>query len=196
MRPVVLASASAARAAMLRAAGVVFEARPAAIDEAAIAAGIEAGGASPRDLAVALAEAKAAGVRAPEALVIGADQTLDLNGACLHKAVDLAAARHTLETLRGRTHALHSAVAVARGGGVVWRHVDTARLTMRWFSDAFIDAFIARHGHSLLTSVGGYRLEDDGVQLFSEVAGDYFTILGLPLIALLEVLRDEGALVR
>lgn len=190
----VLASTSAARAALLRAAGVAFTARAPDVEESEFHARLEADGATPAELSLALAEAKAVGVNAPDAAVIGADQVLDLEGACVHKAASLAQARRHLEALRGRSHRLHSAVVLARNGAVVWRHVDSARLTMRAFSDAYLAAYLERHGERLLASVGGYRLEDDGVQLFTAVEGDYFTILGMPLVPLLEALREHGAL--
>jgi len=191
---VVLASTSPTRAALLEAAGVSFTVQPAAIDENDIKAGLEAAGTAPADLAGALADAKATSLAAPQALVIGADQTMEVEGACLHKPTDLVAARRQLQGLRGRSHQLHSAVALARDGGVVWRRAETARLTMRPFSDAFLEHYLARHGESLLGSVGGYRLEDDGAQLFASVDGDYFTILGLPRVPLLQALREQGAL--
>ena len=127
-------------------------------------------------------------------LVIGADQTLDLDGRLFDKAETLEEARERLAMLRGRTHQLHSAVAVAQGGKVIWREAPAATLTMRDFSDSFLDTYLTRHGDALLGSVGCYRLEDDGVQLFEAIDGDYFTILGLPLMGLLGVLREHGAL--
>jgi len=195
MTPVTLASKSAARAQVLKAAGVVFETIGADVDEAAAKRELLATGATPREVAGALAERKA--VKASQGrpgLVIGADQTLDLDGRLFDKAETTAEARARLNDLRGRTHKLHSAVVVAKDGAMVWGETPSATLTMRAFSDAFLDAYLARHGEGLLGSVGCYRLEDDGVQLFEAIDGDYFTILGLPLMGLLELLRREGAL--
>lgn len=195
MTPVILASKSAARAQVLSAAGVTFETVGAGVDETAAKQALLAKGASPRDVAEALAGLKAVKAsQGREGLVIGADQTLDLDGRLFDKADTMEEARERLQMLRGRTHQLHSAVAVACDGDVLWRETPAATLTMRPFSDTFLDAYLARHGDELLGSVGCYRLEDDGVQLFEAIDGDYFTILGLPLTGLLELLRREGAL--
>ncbi|MBC7140996.1 MAG: Maf family protein [Rhodobacteraceae bacterium] len=194
-RPV-LASGSATRAAMLRAAGIGFDTAQPRVDEDALRAALEAEGTTPRDLADALAEAKALKVsqRLPEALVIGADQVLEYQGRALAKPPDLAAARARLMALRGGSHRLHTAVVVAEAGRPVWRHLDTARLTMRAASDALIDAYLARHGAGLCASVGAYRIEDEGVRLFSRIDGDQFAILGLPLVALLDYLSTRGVI--
>lgn len=196
MTALVLASKSAARAALLSAAGVAFETAGAGVDEDALKAGLLGEGLGPRDIADALAEAKAVKVSAarPGALVIGADQTLDLDGALFDKPVSIAQAAERLKMFRGRTHKLHSAVVVARDGAPIWRTVDTARLTMRTFSDAWLDGYLARGGENLLSSVGAYQLECEGVQLFERVEGDYFTILGLPLFGLFDLLRRHGAM--
>lgn len=196
MTGVILASGSKARAQVLAGAGVTFETAIAGVDESAVKAGLLAQGNGPREVADALAELKAVRVsrKHPGALVIGADQTLDLDGQLFDKAETLAEARERLLHLRGKTHKLHSAVVVARDGEAIWREVPAARLTMRPFTDAFLDAFLERGGEGLLGSVGCYRLEDDGVQLFSRIDGDYFTILGLPLMGLLDLLRRYGAL--
>ena len=193
---IVLASKSPARTAVLRAAGVPFETHVAGVDEAAVKTGLLAEGHGPREVADALAELKAIKVsRArPGDLVIGADQTLDLDGALFDKVETLDQARERLQLLRGKTHKLHSAVVVARGGEVIWREVPPARLTMRDVSDAFIDAYLAARGDGILGSVGCYQLENEGVQLFSRIEGDYFTILGLPLMGLFDVLRLHGEL--
>jgi septum formation protein len=195
--PVTLASTSAARAAILEGAGVAFEIVPPGIDEAVAKRQLAAGGAPPRQVAEALARMKALAVSKDRpGLTIGADQTLELDGALHDKAADLLEARRGLEQLRGRTHALHAAVTVARDGAPVWEHVETARLTMRAFSASFLDGYLARAGKSALAWVGGYQLEGEGAQLFETIDGDYFAILGLPLLPLLETLRREGALGR
>lgn len=192
---ITLASKSKARAAVLRGAGVAFEIAGSGVDEAAAKAGLAATGAGPRQVAEALAAQKALAVsKARPGLVIGADQTLDLGGELHDKAETLAEAREKLVRLRGRAHQLHSAVAVARGGEIVWHETPAATLVMRPFSDAFLDAYLERQGEAILSCVGCYRLEDEGVQLFSAIEGDYFTILGLPLMGLLDLLRREGAL--
>ena len=192
---ITLASKSAIRAAILRGAGVSFEAVSPDVDEASVKEGLLARGGTPRSVAEALAVMKAVAVsRDRQGLVIGADQTLDLAGALYDKATSCDEARERLTLLKGRTHALHAAVAVALDGEAVWRHVETARLTMRAFSDRFLDGYLMRAGAAVLDSVGGYQLEGEGAQLFEEIDGDYFSILGLPLIPLLDALRREGAL--
>lgn len=194
VQPIVLASQSAARASLLRKAGVRFEQVPARIDEAAVKAAMLADRATPRDVADALAELKAVrgASRAPDRFVLGADQVLVCDGRLHDKPADLQDARLQLQALRGRSHELHSAAVLLEAGRPVWRHVGRAELTMRPFSDAFLDAYLADQGEALLTSVGGYRLEDGGAQLFSRVTGDVFTILGLPLLELLDYLRVRG----
>ncbi len=192
---VTLASKSAARQAVLKAAGVTFETASAGVDEAAVKDGLLAEGATPREVADALAELKA--VRASHGrpgLVIGADQTLDLEGRLFDKAETMEEARERLAILRGKVHKLHSAVVVAKDGVPIWREVPAATLSMRPFSDEFLDGYLERGGSSLLSSVGCYRLEDEGVQLFDRIDGDYFTILGLPLMGLLDLLRRHGVL--
>ncbi len=190
---IILATQSAARRAVLSGAGVPFEAVVAGVDEDAAKGVLLAAGASPKAVAEALAEQKALAVSSLRGgLVIGADQTLDLDGQLYDKAETLLEARERLERLRGRTHQLHSAVAVAEGGTVVWRETVSARLTMRNFSEAFLDAYLAEEGSAALGSVGCYRLEGRGAQLFSQIEGDYFTILGLPLFGLLDLLRSRG----
>ena len=194
MSEVILASTSASRRALLQGAGVPFTARSPGVDEDAAKAALLGEGLAPRDIADALAELKAVRIRAGEVLVIGADQTLDLDGELIDKAASLDEARARLLRLRGRSHKLHAAVVVARAGQPIWREVQTATLWMRPFSDAFLDDYLAREGEALLGSVGCYRLEDIGVQLFSRIEGDYFTILGLPMLGLLDLLRRHGVL--
>jgi len=197
MIPIVLASTSVTRAAILTGAGIPFQAASPGIDEGAVKREMVAGGASPGEVASALADTKAIAVsRNVAGLVIGADQTLDLDGALFDKADDLDEARDRLRLLRGRTHSLQTAVTVARDGESIWRRIEAPRLTMRSFSDDFLDSYLVRRGHSILSSVGCYQLEGEGAQLFAAVEGDYFAILGLPLWSLLETLRTHGALAR
>jgi len=193
-QPLVLASRSASRHMLLRAAGVPAEIRPAAIDERAIEAAaslVDAG-----EIAALLAREKARSVAAErkDRLVLGADQTLALGARRLDKAVDRRAAREQLAALRGRTHTLHSAVAVVRDGKVLFEHVEAAHLTMRDFSDVFLDTYLDAVGEAATASVGGYQLEGIGIQLFARVEGSHFTVLGLPLLPLLAWLRQTGLL--
>jgi septum formation protein len=189
----VLASKSAARRAVLDGAGVPYEAATAGVDEDAVKSGMLAQGANAREVADALAELKAIKVsRSRTEFVVGADQTLEFEGKLYDKAETLAEARARLQALRGKPHKLHSAVVVAKDGAPIWREVVTATLTMRDFSDAFLEDYLAQEGEAALGSVGCYRLEGPGVQLFSKIDGDYFTILGLPLMGLLDLLRRHG----
>ena len=189
----VLASKSAARRAVLEGAGVAFEAVVAGVDEDTIKAAMLAEGASPRDVADALAEVKAVKVsRARPDFVVGADQTLEFEGALYDKASTLDEARERLRLMRGKPHRLHSAVVVAKDGQPIWRTLDSATLTMRDFSDEFLEIYLETEGEAALGSVGCYRLEGPGAQLFSSVDGDYFAILGLPLLGLLDLLRRHG----
>ena len=187
----VVASSSLVRARMLRDAGIRIEIAPSNVDEAAF----KSADSDPVQMAQGLAAAKAVAVsRDWDGLVIGADQTLDLDGGRLDKPLDLADARRQLLLMRGKTHWLHAAAAVAHGGEVVWRTIDSARLTVRSFSDDYLDDYLAREGDAILGCVGCYRLEGEGVQLFDCIEGDYFTVLGLPLSPLLGFLREEGVL--
>ncbi|MBN9022645.1 MAG: Maf family protein [Rhizobiales bacterium] len=194
--PLVLASQSATRVAILRNAGLAFAALPSSVDERAVEAGLLARGATPGDVALALAEAKAAEVatRRPEAIVIGADQTLDAGGERWHKPASRAEAKAHLLALAGRSHHLRSAVVGIRDGAVRYRNLGTATLTMRAFDAAEVDAYLDRVGDAALGSVGAYQIEGPGIRLFERIDGDYFTILGLPLLPLLAWLRDAGAL--
>lgn len=195
MSGLVLASQSVARRAVLEGARVPFQVDVAGVDEDAVKVERLASGDGPREIAEALAALKA--IRISEMrpdYVIGADQTLDLDGALYDKVETVEAARERLRALRGRTHLLHSAVCVAKDGVVLWRQTSQARLTMRDFSDAFLEDYLAREGPSSLSSVGCYRLEDLGAQLFSSIEGDYFAILGLPLLELMAFLRGEKVL--
>jgi septum formation protein len=193
---VVLASASTVRKRLLDAAGIPVMVDPAAIDEAAIKDSFRRAGRPIGDCALALAEAKALAVAArhPGQFVIGADQMLDCAGLWLDKPRDPDESRRHLKLLRGQSHELHAAVVVTRGGDIVWQHVELARLTMRSFSDRFLDDYIAAVGVGICNGVGGYALEALGAQLFEYIEGDYFAILGLPLLPLLACLRRLGTL--
>jgi len=192
----VLASGSPFRKAMLVSAGVDVEAVPAEIDERAVEAPLQDSGVSPEDVAVILAEAKALEVseRRPGALVLGCDQTLSLGDEVFHKPADMEGARRHLLALSGKTHQLNSAAVLVRNGEVLWRHVGIANLTMRKLEPAFIGRHLARVGDKALSSVGAYQIEGEGIQLFEKVDGDYFTIVGLPLLPLLSELRRLGAI--
>ncbi len=194
-RQIVLASASRARRELLAAAGVAFTVEPADVDEPAIrrALGPKA---APAEVAQVLARAKAedVGARHADGLVIGADQVLAFGAEILSKPGDESGARATLTKLRGKTHELHSAVAFAEDGKVTFVHTATARLTMRAFSDAFLEEYLLRAADRVGQSVGAYELEGLGVQLFERIEGDYFTILGLPLLPVLAELRARGVI--
>lgn len=196
MTRVILASQSAARSQILAGAGVAFDKIVSGVDEDMVKARIQAEGGSPKAVAVALAEIKAMTVStAQPGLVIGADQTLEFEGALYDKAASLEEARARLLALRGKPHFLHSAVALALNGEVLWSETACATLTLRDFSDAFLDHYLDLEGDDLLGSVGCYRLEGPGAQLFAAIEGDYFAILGLPLMGLLDQLRQRGALI-
>lgn len=192
----VLASASPSRRMLMENAGLKFQAVAAQIDERAVEREIEHRALGPDELALELACCKALEVssRFPQALVIGCDQTMSLGQQVFHKPADRAEARANLLLLRGRTHRLNSGVALVRGGREIWRNLSTADLSMREFSDAFLEDYLVRCGDDVMKSVGCYQLEGIGIQLFNSISGDYFTILGLPLLPLLEQLRTLGEL--
>ncbi len=194
----ILASASSARAAMLRAAGVEFSADPAAVDEAAIKREHRAAGRDALVCAMALAEAKARVVAArhPLALVIGADQILVADDEWFDKPDDFEAAAAQLRRLRGHSHSLVTAACVFRDDMRLWHAISMPKLRMRNFGEAFLSGYIAAEGDAVLGSVGAYRIEGRGVQLFAHVEGDHFSILGLPLLELLEFLRERGILAK
>jgi septum formation protein len=192
--PLVLASSSTVRRALLEAAGVALEVRPATIDERAIEAA--APDKDPVAVAALLAREKALRVAAdmPGRLVVGADQVLTFEGRRVDKPVDRAAARAQLRAFAGRTHELHAGVAVARDRTLLFEHVDVARLTVRALSESFLDRYLDAAGAAVTVSVGAYQIEGIGIQLFDRLDGDHFTVMGLPLLPLLAYLRAEGSL--
>ena len=194
--PLILASRSRTRLMLLANAGLEVTAEPADLDERAAEAPLLDEGLGADDVAAVLAEAKAMTVAEarPGALIIGADQTLSCDGLRFGKPASPEEAREQLLRLRGRTHALHSAVACVRDGETLFRHLDEARLTMRDMSPAFVGHYLARVGERALESVGAYQVEGPGIQLFARIEGDFFTILGLPLLPLLAFLREQGIL--
>jgi septum formation protein len=194
--PLILASASPIRKKLLAAAGLEVRVEPALVDEEAIKRIFQVDRQAAADCALALAEAKARQIAEnhQHALVVGADQILVCDKIWLNKPADLADARAQLQALRGRTHKLVTAVCVVREVVRIWHTVSSAKLTMRYFSDAFLDTYLGAEQPAALGSVGGYRFEERGIQLFSDIQGDYFTILGLPLLELLGFLRTCGAL--
>jgi septum formation protein len=197
--PVILASASASRARLLAAAGIMLEQRPAAVDEDAIREALRAEGATPADAAIELAELKAGRVASQASaavIVLGADQILSCEDRWFAKPLDLAEARAQLEALAGRRHELATAVVAFRGGARIWHSVTVARLWLRPCSSAFLDDYLAAIGEQALGSVGAYQIEGPAVQLFARVEGDQFAIQGLPLLEVLEFLRAQGVLAR
>jgi septum formation protein len=193
-KPLVLASKSAVRRVLLRDAGVPVEVVPADIDERAIEQRVDMGDAGTIAALLAREKAREIATRLPGRLVLGADQTLALGARLFSKPSDLAAARDQLKALRGRTHELHTAIALLRDGAVVFEHREVARLTMRAFSDDFLESYLEAMGAAVTASVGGYQLEKAGIQLFERIEGDHFVILGLPLLALLQYLRQSGCI--
>jgi len=192
----VLASASPFRRALLENAGLVFEAKAAKIDERALEKPLEDAGAAPETVALALAEAKARDVirHFDDALVIGSDQTMSLEERVYHKPRDMAEAAQHLLSLSGKTHRLNSAIVLLRGEEIVWRHVSSAHMTVRPLTADFVRRHLERVGEKALSSVGAYQLEGEGIQLFEKIEGDYFTILGLPMLPLLSKLRELGTI--
>ncbi|HWD14824.1 Maf-like protein [Pseudochrobactrum sp. sp1633] len=192
--PLILASQSPFRAALLKNAGIQFTSQKANIDERAVEAPLYETGATPEDVALILSEAKAEEVsqRFPHSLIIGCDQTLSLGSEIFHKPADMDGARRHLLALSGKTHQLNSAVVLVQNGQIVWRHVSVAHMTMRHLEPGFIGRHLARVGDIALSSVGAYQVEGEGIQLFDKIDGDYFTIVGLPLLPLLKELRARG----
>lgn len=193
-RPLLLASASAIRLQLLRNAGLEVTAEPARIDEDAVRQSLQAEMAKPHEIADALAELKAEKLanRHPSSLVLGCDQVLAFRGQIFNKPESPDAARAQLMTLRGNTHHLISALVLYDAARPIWRHFSDAQLQMRQISDAYLDSYLARNWSSVRHSVGAYKLEEEGVRLFSRIDGDYFTILGLPLLPLLNYLDSRG----
>jgi len=198
MTRVILASASQSRANILRNAGIAFDVMPARVDEDDVKNSMLAANTPHWVIADALAEVKALQIsrRHPDALVIGADQVLSFAGELVSKCATMQEARDLLCRLRGRGHELLSAAVIAKDGRPIWRHTERSKLTMFPVSDGFIDAYLIKKGEDILSGVGCYRLEDEGAQFFSHVAGDYFAILGLPLIQLLSALREQGVIAK
>ena len=188
----VLASASPFRRMLLDNAGMTFTAKAADIDERAIETSIATAGSSPEEVALILAEAKAlnVGEAFPGDIVIGSDQTMSLGSRVYHKPRDMSEARDHLLSLSGRTHQLNSAVVLTQGRDILWKHVSPARLSVRPLDPDFVDRHLARVGEKALQSVGAYQLEGEGIHLFEAIDGDYFTILGLPMLPLLAKLRE------
>lgn len=193
-RHLLLASASETRLSLLRNAGVAVTAYPARIDEESIRAALEAEGAHPRDIADALAEMKARKLadKTPEALVLGCDQVLEFDRRAFGKPATPQEARAQLLMLRGQTHRLLSAVVLYDKGAPIWRHIGRVDLTMRAFSESWLDGYLSRNWDSLRHAAGGYKLEEEGIRLFTAIEGDYFTVLGLPLLPLLAYLELRG----
>lgn len=192
----ILASQSPFRRMLMENAGLSFSTEAARIDERAVETALAVRNPSPQDVAETLAIEKARDVagRHPGALVIGSDQTLSLDGRVFHKPADIGEAKSHLTSMAGRTHSLNCGIALVRDGELLWSDVSVAHLTMRPLSESFIDRHLSRVGDKVLASVGAYQLEGEGVQLFERIDGDYFTILGLPLLPLLAKLRDLGAI--
>jgi septum formation protein len=195
--PLILASGSKVRARLLEAAGLAFIVEPPGLDEAAMHQAVSGEEKlEPQDVAEVLARAKAEAVSelGPQAFVIGADQVLAFGDSILSKPDSMEAARRELLSMSGKTHTLHTAVALATGGESVWSHSETSTLVMRKLTPTFVGRYLAAAGEEVLSSVGAYQLESIGIQLFEKIDGDYFSILGLPLLPLLDALRRQGAI--
>ncbi len=190
----ILASASASRQMLMRNAGLIFSSIPAEIDERAIDARLETEGAMPETIALELAKAKAIAVSRlrPDAFVIGSDQTMSLGTRIYHKAKAMAEAHSNLLSLSGKTHTLNCGIAIAKNGEILWATVSIAEMTMRDLSADYVSRYLEKAGSQVLSSVGAYQLEGEGIQLFHSIEGDYFTVLGLPLLPLLAQLRELG----
>ena len=188
----VLASASPFRRMLLENAGIRFQAKAAQIDERALEGQIEQQGSTPEEVAIILAEAKArdVGTAFPDDIIIGSDQTMSLGARVYHKPKDMDEARDHLLSLSGQVHQLNSAIVITQGNDVLWKHVSSARMSVRTLNAEFIEGHLRRVGDKALSSVGAYQLEGEGIQLFEKIDGDYFTILGLPMLPLLAKLRD------
>ncbi|MDA0221943.1 MAG: Maf family protein [Proteobacteria bacterium] len=195
---IILASASEARRKLLEQSNVPFTTQTAELDENTPKRTLLAEGKKPKEIAIALAELKVLSVTAknPTAWVIGADQVVDFDGELLSKPNSMSEAREQLLSLRGQTHKLFSAAVIAHNGKVIWRHTGEVRLTMRDFSDIYLEGYLARIGTDALATVGSYKLEEEGVRLFSQIQGDYFSVLGLPLLEILNFLTETGILVK
>lgn len=194
--PILLASGSSIRSTLLKNAGVTFDVAIPRVDEDAIKAAMLAEGAPPRDIADALAEAKARKIsmKQPQSLVIGCDQVLDFDGQLLSKPNSQEDARAQLLAMRGKRHMLLSAAVIYENGEPVWRHIGQVRLRMRPASDAYINDYVSRNWDSIRHSVGAYKLEEEGVRLFATIDGDYFNVLGMPLLELLNYLAVRGVI--
>ncbi|HWU63424.1 MAG TPA: Maf family nucleotide pyrophosphatase [Ensifer sp.] len=194
----ILASGSPFRKQLMEAAGLTFAADPARINEREIEAPLVLAGATPEAVATALAKAKAEDVanRHADAFVIGSDQVMSMDGRLFHKCTSVEMAREQLRSMRGRTHRLSSAISIVRNGEEVWKHISVADLTFRDFTDAFLDSYIANAGSKVLLTVGAYSYEGLGQQLFEKVEGDFFTIIGLPMLPLLAALRELAIIPR
>lgn len=194
----ILASGSPFRKQLMEAAGLTFDAESARIDEREIEAPLVKAGASPEQVAGALAKAKALDVagRNPQTLVIGSDQVMSMDDRLFHKCTSVDMAREQLRSMRGRTHRLSSAISIAQDGEEIWNHVAVADMTFRNFSDSYLDIYIKEAGPKVLLTVGAYSYEGLGQQLFEKVEGDFFTIIGLPMLPLLAALRDLSIIPR
>lgn len=196
MENLILASQSQARQSLLAGAGLSFTCQPAHIDEDSVKQTLKQQGKTASDLALKLAQDKALKISTqnPDSLIIGGDQTLDCNGTWLDKPTSRAEAKNHLTLMRNTTHSLYSAVCLAQGGDIVWQTVSPVHLTTWDYPDTFMENYLNTMGDGVMDTVGGYKLEHHGATLFSQIQGDYFTVLGLPLLPLLNELRNRGIL--